>query len=205
MVQITTKAFIQMFTTGIFKDECKAWNRLPPVARDLTTFKIIFTAAARELQEMQVMSGTAGYANSVTADLMTQTSEALTTLAQTSSHDRIAVANVATNNTTILEQLSKALAALATIQTRVTLLEGRLGGANSGGNSENNNGDNGGANGDNRNPCRKNRNQDNESYFHTHGRTRRNDHTSATCNHPADGHVTTATLGDKKCGSTRYC
>ena len=34
MVQITTKAFIQMFTTGLFKDECKACNRLPLVARD---------------------------------------------------------------------------------------------------------------------------------------------------------------------------
>ena len=34
MVQITTKAFIQMFATGLFKDECKAWNRLPPVSRD---------------------------------------------------------------------------------------------------------------------------------------------------------------------------
>ena len=45
---------------------------------------------------MQAMSGTAGYANSVTDDLMTQTSEALTTLAQASAHDRIAVANVAT-------------------------------------------------------------------------------------------------------------
>ena len=103
MVQITTKAFIQMFTTGLFKDECKSWNRLPPVARDWATFKLIFTAAARELREMQAMSETAGYANSVTADLMTQTSEALTTVAQASAHDRIAVANVATNNTTILE------------------------------------------------------------------------------------------------------
>ena len=106
---------------------------------------------------------------------MTQTSEALTTLAQTSSHDRIAVENVATNNTTILEQLSKALAALATIQTQVSLLEGRLGGAKSGGNSGNNNGSNGSANGANRKPRRNNRNQDNESYCHTHGRTRRDD------------------------------
>ena len=82
MVQITTKAFIQMFTTGIFKDECKAWNRLPPVACDWATFKLIFTAAAQDLQEMQAMSGNAGYANSVTTNLMTQTSEALTALAQ---------------------------------------------------------------------------------------------------------------------------
>ena len=37
MVQITTKAFIQMFATGLFKDKCKAWNRLPPVSRDWPT------------------------------------------------------------------------------------------------------------------------------------------------------------------------
>ena len=55
MVQIITKAFIQMFSTGLFKDECKTWNRLPPVSRDWATFKLIFTAAARELREMQAM------------------------------------------------------------------------------------------------------------------------------------------------------
>ena len=82
MVQIATKAFIQMFTTGLFKDECKAWNRLPPVTCDWATFKFIFTAAAQELREMKAISGTMGYANSVTDDLMTQTSKALTTLAQ---------------------------------------------------------------------------------------------------------------------------
>ena len=50
MVHITTKALIQNFTTGLFKDECKVWNRLPPVARDRDTFKLIITAAARELR-----------------------------------------------------------------------------------------------------------------------------------------------------------
>ena len=49
MVQIATKAFIQMFTTGLFKEDCKAWNRLPPVARDWATFNLIFTAEAQEL------------------------------------------------------------------------------------------------------------------------------------------------------------
>ena len=91
-----------MFITRLFKDECKSWIRLPPVALDWATFKLIFTAAAQEFREIQAMSGTAGYANSVTANLMTQTSEAITTLAQASAHDRIAVANVATNNNTIL-------------------------------------------------------------------------------------------------------
>ena len=150
------------------------------------------------------MTGTAGYANSVTANLMKQTSEALTTLAQASAHDRIAVANVAKNNATILEQLAKALSALAMIQKRVTLLEGCIGSANGGGNSGTNN-SNGGATSTNRNPRRTNRNQDNKSYCHNHGRNRRDDHTSSTCNHPADGHVTTATLSDKKGGNTRYC
>ena len=100
---------------------------------------------------MQAMTGTVGYANSVTTDLMTQTSEALTTLAQASAHNRIAVANVATNNATILEELTKALSALATIQTRVTSLEEHIVGANGGGNSGTNN-RNGGATSTNRNP-----------------------------------------------------
>ena len=84
------------------------------------------------------------------------------------------------------------------------MLEGRLSGANSGGNSGGNNGGNGGANGANRKPRRINRNPYNKSYCHTHGRTCRDNHTSAMCNHPADVHVATATLGDKKGGSTRY-
>ena len=46
MVQITTKAFSEIFTTGLFKDEFKEWNRLPLVARDWATIKLIFTAAA---------------------------------------------------------------------------------------------------------------------------------------------------------------
>ena len=83
----------------------------------------------------------------------------------------------------------------------VVLFEGKLGGANGGGNGG---GNNGGTNSANKNPRRNTRNQDNESYCHTHGRTCRYDHTSATCNHPAEGHVATATLGDKKGGSTRY-
>ena len=71
---------------------------------------------------MQAMSGTAGYANSVTNDLMTQTSEALTTLTQASAQYRIAVANVSTNNTTILDQLTQAIPTLATVQARLTLI-----------------------------------------------------------------------------------
>ena len=30
--QITTKAFIKLFSTGLYKDECKAWNRLIPLS-----------------------------------------------------------------------------------------------------------------------------------------------------------------------------
>ena len=90
------------------------------------------------------------------------------------------MANVATNNATILEQLAKALSALTTIQTRSTSLEGRIDGANGGGNSGTNN-SNGGATSTNWNPRRTIRNQDNESYCHTHGRTRCDDHTSPPC------------------------
>ena len=31
--QITTKALINIFSTGLYKDECRAWNRLIPLSR----------------------------------------------------------------------------------------------------------------------------------------------------------------------------
>ena len=49
----------EMAVTTVLIGTCTE-NRLPPVARDCATFKLIFTAAAREFREMQAMSGTAG-------------------------------------------------------------------------------------------------------------------------------------------------
>ena len=42
--------------------------------------------------------------------------------------------------------------------------------------------------------------KNNESYCHTNDRTHRDDHTSATFQHPREGHVTTATLSNRQGG-----
>ena len=99
-----------MFATGLYKDECKAWNRLVPLSRTWTTFKLIFIAAARELREMQSMSGNTGYVNNVTQDLLDQTTVALNTLATAAAEDRQAVVNVAAVHETVLATLSTILA-----------------------------------------------------------------------------------------------
>ena len=184
-----------MFATGLYKDECKAWNRLVPLSRTWPTFKLIFTAAARELRKMQALTGNTGYANNVaeTEELMEQTATALSTLAQARIEDREAVSNVVTTNTNLKTQMENVLTALTAIQTRITTLEGGqhpapAPPANTGGRQRN-----------------RSNNTNNESYCHTHGRTRRNDHTSATCNHPVEGHITTATLHNRQGGSNRYC
>ena len=76
------------FLTGLFKDECKAWNHLVTPSRTWATFKLIFTAAARELMEMHVLTGNTGYVNNVAHELMDQNALALNTLATVTSEDR---------------------------------------------------------------------------------------------------------------------
>ena len=95
-----------MFQTGLYKDECKAWNRLVPLSCTWPTFKLIFTAAACELREMQSLTGNSGYANNVQVqrDLMEQTAMALSSLALTAQKNQTDVANVVTANTTLMTQ-----------------------------------------------------------------------------------------------------
>ena len=53
--------------------------------------------------------------------------------------------------------------------------------------------------------CDRGGGNNNESYRHTHGRTRRPDHASDTCLNPANGHVATATLHNCQSGTNRFC
>ena len=68
--QIVTKAFIQMFATGLYKDECRAWNKLTVPDRTWSVFKALFLKANKEIREMQSLTGSIGLAGNVTEDLM---------------------------------------------------------------------------------------------------------------------------------------
>ena len=157
-----------------------------PLSRTWPTFKLIFTAAARELREMQSLSGNSQYANSVQVqhDLMEQTAMALSNLALSAQQNQTDVANVVTANTTLTTQQTTTAATLTAILARLNALEGGNGRAA---------------------PRRNNNNNNNESYCHSHGRTRRDDHTSATCRNKKEGHNDAATLHNRLGGSDRFC
>ena len=195
--QIVTKAFIQMFATGLYKDECRDWNKLQVPARTWPVFKAIFLAANKEIREMQALTGNNGYSNNVTQDLFEQTAGALTRIVDANATDREEVANLVINNGITQQQVTAITTTLAALTARLTAIE-----VNNGNGNNNNNG--GGGNNTRRNRGNGGGNTD-ESYCHTHGRTRRPDHTSATCQHPREGHQLTATLSDRQGGSNRYC
>ena len=208
--QIVTKAFIQMFSTGLYKDECRAWNQLTVPARTWPAFKSIFLAANKEIREMQSLTGSTGLAGNVTQELFEQTSDALTAIATSTATQAEEVANVVVTTTNIQQEIRTVLSQLQAMQARLTAVEnfttwtstdggGRQGGRGAGRGAGRGGGRGRGQGGRGRG------NQNNESYCHTHGRTRRDDHTSATCENPREGHIATATLHNREGGSNRYC
>ena len=65
---------------------------------------------------MQTLSGNTGYANSVQQDIMDQTAFVLTNLANSTDKDRVTISNVATDNHTLTQKLSRTTEALALMQ-----------------------------------------------------------------------------------------
>ena len=189
--QIVTKSFIQMFATGLYKDECRDWNKLPVLGRTWPAFKVIFLTANKEIREMQALTGNSGYANNVTQDLFEQTASALTRIVDATATDREEVANLVINNGITQQQVTDITTTLAALTARITALESSTN-QSVPNNTRARARPNGGGNND-------------ESYCHSHGRTRRPDHVSGTCLHKKPGHKDTATLHDRQGGSNRYC
>ena len=154
----------------------------------------MFLAAYEDLRKIQALTNSSGYVNhvsqTITQEHIKQITEAMTVLAQNNAADHDNVANLITANETAAQQLATVMTTFQNIQTRLTALEP------TGNNSNRNNG--------NRNR-QAGRRQNDESYCHTHGRTRNPSHTSANCNSQADGHITTASLHNREGGSDRYC
>ena len=182
-----------MFATGLYKDECRDWNKLQVPARTWPAFKAIFLAANKEIREMQARTGNNGYSNNVTQDLFEQTAGALTRIvdANATDRDREEVANLVINNGITQQQVTAITTTLAAITARLTAIEVNNGNGNG------NNSNNGGGGNSTRRTRGNGGSSTDESYCHTHGRTRRPDHTSATCQHQHEGHQLTATLSGR--------
>ena len=51
--QLLTTAYNLVYAAGLFFDDCKAWNRLPPNQKTMENFKTTFQQAQRELRDQQ--------------------------------------------------------------------------------------------------------------------------------------------------------
>ena len=181
--QILQKAYLLILKTGIYSDDCRSWKRRPQSEHTWANFKPHFTLAYTYLRESQLATGESMF-HGANATIHQGYSEAINTLATNATEQHTLVANVVQTNTTLLDQV-KAL------QTQLTALTA----------AGNNRGNNGGGSGRNDHGTRRINND--ESYYHTHGRTRNPAHTSPSCTRKSSNHKDTATLHNQLGGSTR--
>ena len=59
--QLLTTAYNLIYATGLFFDNCKAWNRLPPNQKTMENFKTTFQQAQQELCNQQHTTQQAGF------------------------------------------------------------------------------------------------------------------------------------------------
>ena len=100
--QLLTTAYNLVYATGLFFDDCKTWNRLPPNQKTMDNFKTMFQQAQRELRDQQCTTQQAGFqANGIWCQPtqnndhpLQETAEALANLATATASDRQALQNL---------------------------------------------------------------------------------------------------------------
>ena len=230
--QIVNIAYLLIFATGAYADECKLWNRRAPVAQTWIEFKQVFTTAYRERRDLQHLQrqATAGQhfgANHMrsnnqnnttpptpddTHDYHADTRDALTAIANATLENGTHVANLASDNASLRAQLME-------MQTLMRSMQATLLGANNqrraptptpsptpATNTSNNPRDRSASPPPNRRR-RRDRGYDANSrhYCWSHGLTRSSNHTSANCRTPEEGHERTATFTNRMGGSNFKC
>ena len=167
------------YATGLFFDDCKAWNRLPEKQKTMENFKTTFQQAQRELCNQQRTPQQAGFqANGIWCHPtknndhpLHETAEALVYLATAMASDRQALQNL--NN--MVKELSNQ------IKTKDRQIKDLIKAMNS----------NKTMGSDNKRTCwEKN---DCSSYCHTHGFLIGPKHNSETCHQPGRNHNCIAT------------
>ena len=108
--QLLTTAYNLVYATGLFFDDCKAWNQLPTNQRTIDNFKTTFQQAQRELHDQQHTAQQAGFqANGIWCQPtknndhpLQETAEALANLATATASDHLALQNL----TNMVKELS---------------------------------------------------------------------------------------------------
>jgi hypothetical protein len=220
--QLLTAAYTQVFSTGLFFDDCRTWDDKPLADRTYANFKLHILDAQRRLRLRQRITAPSGlHGANATFHGLEQAAEALANLATATASDRQSLAaltaTVATQ-TAEIQRLQTELAAQSSASRR----------NRSNTNNNNNNNHNHSNNNNNRGTTNRGTNNrgnrgtnsrgqtsdstgtnsgttllDEGSYCWTHGQTRGTHHTSATCRYPNPGHCTEATRANPMGGCTR--
>ena len=204
--QVLRIAYNLIFKCGEFERECEKWTEKPTNDKTWANFKTHFTRAHKRMRDSKASAGSAGFgrANAVIEETATQ----LANLAQGHAADRQIIEGVQGVNTTILQEVNRITHALDAVVADIAALRlqnnpqgGRgNGGRNAGGRGGGNRGRGRGGRG---NPQRTVRQFQNDNYCWTHGHDLHENHTSAICNWPAEGHQVAATKTNHMNGSQR--
>ena len=177
--QLLTTAYNLVYATGLFFDDCKAWNRLPTNQKTMDNFKTTFQQAQRELRNQQRRAQQAGFqANGIwcqpnqnTDHPLQETAEALANLATATASDRQALQNL----TNTVKELSNQIKAKD--RQIEDLLKAMNRNTTSGKNTRSTQWEK----------------KDCGSYCHTHGYLVGPKHNSETCRQPGPNHNRNAT------------
>ena len=177
--RLLTTAYNLVYATGLFFDDCKAWNRLPAHQKTMENFQTTFQQAQQELRDQQRTAQQAGFqANGIWClptnkhnHPLQETAEALANLATATTSDRQAPQNL----TNTVKELSNQ------IKAKDRLIKDLIKAMNNNRTMGNNN--------------RSTRweKKDCGSYSHTHGYLVGPKHNSETCCQPGPNHNRNAT------------
>eukprot|EP00957_Ditylum_brightwellii_P179473 13671883-Ditylum_brightwellii.AAC.1 len=110
-IQLVTKTYDLIYKTGIHNNACKEWNRRAMARKTYARLQEHFTTAHRELRQLQAAARQLGYtANNAKYveqedDMQHRTVKALTNLADTTTGDHAAMANLFESNTELANQV----------------------------------------------------------------------------------------------------
>lgn len=195
---VVVTAFNIMFQTGLYASACRKWHDEDEEDKTWGDFKTYFLKAHQTLRLSQATTQSAGYhaANYVATDRDIATMDAIAYLAKSQTSDQSTISTMASSQTQLQHALQEELAKMATqhadiqaLQSTVKQLASKNGGAAK------------------RRPANKPRPSPttrfyhNTNYCHTHGYHVHDNHTSATCQYPLDGHHKDATRSNTKGGS----
>ena len=188
--QVVNIAYTLVFNTGVFQDSCREWRKFTPENKTWPRFKVHFSEAHRDFQQLQSQASTgqnpfhnqAANATEYETDDQTnynfsqETAEALANLASATAADRSTVASLTAINEKLTLQLSQVTTQLSKAMDKIAEMEKLV--------------------------STKPIDLSSKSYCWTHGFRVSRKHNSQTCKKPAEGHQRDATATNRMGGST---